>query len=129
MIDFLTLEDVVQIHELQIARFGGSAGLRDLSLLESAIMQPQSSFGGAYLHQSIFEMAAAYLFHLTQNHPFIDGNKRAGLAAMLVFLELNGISIDHSTDELYDLTMKVASSELDKKMVTEKIKELVLGSE
>jgi len=129
VIDFLTLEDVVQIHELQIARFGGSAGLRDLSLLESAIMQPQSSFGGAYLHQSIFEMAAAYLFHLTQNHPFIDGNKRAGLAAMLVFLELNGISIDHSTDELYDLTMKVASSELDKKMVTEKIKELVLGSE
>lgn len=129
MIDFLTLEDVVQIHELQIARFGGSAGLRDLSLLESAIMQPQSSFGGAYLHQSIFEMAAAYLFHLTQNHPFIDGNKRVGLAAMLVFLELNGISIEHSTDELYDLTMKVASSELDKKMVTEKIKELVLGSE
>ena len=129
MIDFLTLEDVVQIHELQIARFGGAAGLRDLSLLESAIMQPQSSFGGEYLHQSIFEMAAAYLFHLTQNHPFIDGNKRVGLAAMLVFLELNGISIEHSTDELYDLTMKVASSELDKNMVTEKIKELVLGSE
>ena len=129
MIDFLTLEDVVQIHELQIARFGGAAGLRDLSLLESAIMQLQSSFGGEYLHQSIFEMAAAYLFHLTQNHPFIDGNKRVGLAAMLVFLELNGISIEHSTDELYDLTMKVASSELDKNMVTEKIKELVLGSE
>ena len=112
--DFLTVDDVLAIHEEQLARFGGAAGLRDAGLLESAVAQPQATFGGEYLHPDLFAMAAAYLFHIVQNHPFVDGNKRAGLLAALVFLDLNGISIDHATPRLYDLTMEVASGRMPK---------------
>jgi death on curing protein len=75
---FLTLDDVLEIHEQQIERYAGSHGLRDTGALESAVATPQATFGGKYLHGSLYLMAAAYLFHITQNHPFIDGNKRAG---------------------------------------------------
>lgn len=111
---FLTVEDVLELHALQLERFGGGAGIRSLPLLESAVAQPEASFGGAYLHADVFEMAAAYLFHIVQNHPFVDGNKRAGLLAALVFLDLNGHSLATADDRLYELTMNVAAGSADK---------------
>lgn len=93
-IDFLGLPDVLLAHADQIARYGGDPGVRDLGLLESAIAQPQATFGGTFLHGFPFEMAAAYLFHIVQNHPFIDGNKRSGAVAALLFPELNNTAID-----------------------------------
>jgi death-on-curing protein len=91
---FLTLQDIFETHAEQIAAYGGSEGLRDAALLESAIAQPQATFDGEFLHADLFEMSAAYLYHLVQNHPFLDGNKRVGLEAALVFLEVNGVSIE-----------------------------------
>ena len=87
---FLTLADVIRIHVDQIERYGGLAGIRDLGLLQSALAMPGASYGGEWLHRDLFEMAAAYAFHLSQNHPFVDGNKRTALASALVFLEPNG---------------------------------------
>lgn len=88
---FLTLEEILEIHRDQIERYGGALGVRDNGLLESAVAASESGFGSHYLHRDVYEMAAAYLFHLVQNHPFIDGNKRAGAATALVFLVINGV--------------------------------------
>ncbi|MFN5897887.1 MAG: type II toxin-antitoxin system death-on-curing family toxin, partial [Planctomyces sp.] len=96
---FLTVSDVLESHQCQIEIYGGSPGIRDRGLLESAIAQPQTTFGGQYLHADVFEMAAAYLYHLVMNHPFVDGNKRVGLEAALVFLEINDAGVDASDDE------------------------------
>jgi death-on-curing protein len=85
---FLTTEEVLVIQADQIRRYGGSEGLRDENLLLSALAMPQSGFGGEYLHGDDFEMAAAYLFHIVMNHPFIDGNKRVGAVAARLFLTL-----------------------------------------
>lgn len=112
--EFLTLEDVLEIHALQIEQFGGAAGLRDQGLLESALAQPEATFGGELLHRDIFEMAGAYLYHIVANHPFLDGNKRAGLLAALVFLDTNGITIEHGSDDLYTLTMAIAEGRMGK---------------
>jgi death-on-curing family protein len=83
---FLSLDEVLEIHRQQIERYGGSPGLRDAAGLESAVNTPQATFGGEFLHDSIPAMAAAYLFHLCQNHAFIDGNKRVGANAAITFL-------------------------------------------
>jgi death-on-curing protein len=104
---FLTFEDIIEIHDDQIKRYGGSHGLRDKELLLSAIAQPQSTFDGKYLHQSIFDKAAAYLFHLCQNHPFIDGNKRVPVVSSLTFLLMNDYEIDYNEDELETLVFCV----------------------
>lgn len=114
---FLTVEYVIALHQRQLDRFGGGAGLRDRGLLESAVAQPQASFGGEFVHDGLFAMAAAYLFHLVSNHPFIDGNKRAGLLAATTFLHLNGIRVLHDSEALYTLTMSVAESRIDKAAV------------
>lgn len=111
---FLTLDEVLFIHADQIGRYGGSHGLRDLGLLRSAIGMPGATFGGTYLHPTLAEMAAAYLFHIGQNHPFLDGNKRASLATALVFLWLNGQQLDVGEDELTELVMGVASGRIGK---------------
>src|SRR5512143_183962 len=111
---FLTLAEVIEIHSDQIERYGGSPGIRDLNLLSSAVAMPSASFGRYYLHADIYEMAAAYAFHIAQNHPFIDGNKRAALASALVFLVMNGISITAQTNKLYDAMIAVASGKLRK---------------
>ena len=111
---FLTLAEVIEIHKDQISRYGGSAGIRDMNLLTSAVAMPDASFGEHFLHRDIFEMAAAYAFHLSQNHPFIDGNKRTALASALIFLELNGISITDTGGELYDAMIHLATGKLDK---------------
>jgi death on curing protein len=113
-IQFLTLDDVLESHAEQIAAFGGSDGIRDVGLLESAIAQPPAMFDGKYLHTDLFEMAAAYLFHLVSNHPFLDGNKRVGLEAALVFLEINDWTIDATDEELVDLVLKTAQGHASK---------------
>jgi len=107
-IDFLTIEDVITVHADQVERYGGERGVRDLGLLDSAVAQPRASFGGQPLHEDIFEMAAAYLFHLVQNHPFVDGNKRVGAVSALLFLDLNGIEVEADPGEIYDLTIATA---------------------
>jgi death-on-curing protein len=121
---FLAVEDVLAIHAAQLERFGGGAGIRSLAMLESAVAQPQASFGGEYLHRDVFAMAAAYLFHIVQNHPFVDGNKRAGLLSALVFLDLNGATIGSPDDRLYEMTMRVAAGEASRDDVATLPKEL-----
>jgi len=118
-VHFLELDDVMEIHSEQIANYGGSDGLRDRGLLESALAQPEASFGGQYLHTDIYEMAAAYLFHLVLNHPFLDGNKRVALECSLVFLEINDIPIEASDDELVDLTLAAAMGEFPKQRIAQ----------
>ena len=110
----MQLADVVRIHVDQIERYGGPAGIRDLGLLQSAIAMPQASFDGEWLHRDLFEMAAAYAFHVSRNHAFTDSNKRTGLACALVFLEINGISIQDTEAQLYRTMVDVASGDLDK---------------
>jgi death-on-curing protein len=114
---FLSLDEVLAIHADQIATFGGSAGVRDLGLLESALAVPQAAFGGAYLHQDLYEMAAAYLFHLVSNHPFLDGNKRTGSLAAVVFLEINGIDVNVPEQQFQDLVLAVASGRAGKQEI------------
>ncbi|HDZ62313.1 MAG TPA: type II toxin-antitoxin system death-on-curing family toxin [Nitrospirae bacterium] len=111
---FLTLAEVIEIHADQITRYGGSDGVRDINLLSSAVAMPFASFSGSFLHADIFEMAAAYAFHICRNHPFVDGNKRTALASALVFLELNGISILDPAGKLYHAMISIASGKLDK---------------
>jgi len=89
--EFLDLEEVLEIHALQLAEFGGLGGLRDQRLLESAVAQARATAFGQLLHGDLFEMAAAYLFHIVKNHAFVDGNKRTALLAALVFLDINGV--------------------------------------
>jgi death-on-curing protein len=116
---FLTLDDIIESHQNQIDTYGGSHGIRDIGLLESAIAQPEASFGGRYLHADIFEMAAAYLYHLVMNHPFVDGNKRVGLEAALIFLEINNENLKASDQELVDLVLKTTAGQVGKREIAE----------
>jgi death-on-curing protein len=118
-IEFLPLEEVVAIHRDQIERYGGSLGVRDWGLLKSAIAMPEATFGGKFLHTDFYEMAAAYLFHIVQNHPFIDGNKRVGAVAADVFLALNGIRLIASEDEFADLVLATARGDRSKSALAE----------
>jgi death-on-curing protein len=106
---FLTVDELLEIHDDMIERYGGSPGLRDQGLLESAAAAPAASFGGNYLHADLFEMAAALLFSLVQNHPFIDGNKRVGAAAALIFLRMNDVPLNAPEGAMTDLVLDVAS--------------------
>jgi death-on-curing protein len=112
--NFLTLAEVIEIHNDQIFRYGGDAGVRDLTLLQSALAMPESTFEGRYLHADIYAMAAAYAYHICQNHPFIDGNKRVGLVGALVFLDFNGVEIEDKEENLYKIIMLVASGKMGK---------------
>jgi death on curing protein len=118
---FLTTDDVIALHAAQLERFGGAAGLRDRGLLDSAVAQPQATFDGVLVHNGLFEMAAAYLFHLVSNHAFVDGNKRAGLLAAITFLELNGVSVSNGSALLYALTMGVAEGNVRKSAVASQL--------
>jgi len=106
---FLTVDEVQALHDDQLRRFGGSSGVRDLGALESAVATPASTFDGEFLHADLFHMAAAYAFHIAENQPFLDGNKRAALAAALAFLSLNGYDLDANPDDLYDLCIAVSA--------------------
>ncbi len=116
---FLSVDDVLAIHEDTIEHEGGKAGLIDAGLLESAIMMPQQRFGGKYLHPTLASKAAAYLFHIAQNHPFHDGNKRAAAMAALVFLEVNGVRRLPTPKGLQRITLSVAAGETTKEELTE----------
>ncbi|MEH1950716.1 MAG: type II toxin-antitoxin system death-on-curing family toxin [Nostoc sp.] len=111
---FLTISQVLDIHQRQIQRFGGTAGVRDEGLLDSALAQPQATFGGELLHPTIYEQAAAYLYHLAMNHPFLDGNKRTAFAVMLTFLNLNGYTLNLSQEQAYKLVIQVVQKEISK---------------
>lgn len=120
---FLSVDEVLFLHSEQLAIFGGGSGVRDRGLLESALAQPEASFGGEYVHGDLYLMAAAYLFHIVKNHPFVDGNKRAGALSALVFLESNGIPIKARPGELYELTIAVAEGSLtDKAEIAARLK-------
>lgn len=111
----LRLAEVLVIHAEMIDRYGGETGLRDRGLLESALAMPSMSFGGKPLHPDPYLMAAAYLFHLVRNHPFVDGNKRTAVAAAIVFLDLNGISIEADEDGLVEITLRAAEGRATKR--------------
>ncbi|MBK8915028.1 MAG: type II toxin-antitoxin system death-on-curing family toxin [Phycisphaerales bacterium] len=117
--EFLELAEVLTIHADQIERYGGDASIRDAGLLGSALAMPRATFGGEFLHRDLFEMAAAYLYHIVQNHPFVDGNKRTGTASALVFLDMNGVTIDVDEDALVDLVLEVAQGRADKGRIAE----------
>ena len=109
---YLSLQEVLSLHSLLIAQSGGSSGLRDRGALESAVAQPEASFGGQDLYPDLASKAAALGHSLIQNHPFVDGNKRVGHGAMEVFLLLNGYEIDASTDEQEIIIIDVARGEV-----------------
>jgi death-on-curing protein len=118
-IAFLTLDEVVAIHRDQIERYGGSLGVRDWGLLRSAVAMPAATFGGQFLHADVWEMAGAYLFHIVQNHPFIDGNKRVGAVAADVFLTLNNLRLTATEDEYAELVLSTARGEVSKSPIAE----------
>jgi death-on-curing protein len=119
------VEMVREIHGEAIDQFGGSDGVREMTLLESAVAAPQASFGGESPYQDIAEVAGAYLFYLCKNHPFIDGNKRAALGACIVFLRLNGIEPKTDGPEWEGLTLAVAASEIDREEATQRLRKLL----
>ena len=116
---FLDLDQTLRLHRSLIEHYGGTDGVRDVGLLQSALAMPRAAFGGQYLHRDLFEMAAAYLFHLAKNHPFVDGNKRIGAASAIVFLALNDVEIDNDEEGLVELTLSVATGKAEKPEIDE----------
>ncbi|HEY9843609.1 MAG: type II toxin-antitoxin system death-on-curing family toxin [Candidatus Sericytochromatia bacterium] len=109
---FLSREQVLRLHRQSIERYGGSDGLRDEGLLDAALSMPSAGFGDSYFHVSLFDKAAAYLYHVVKNHPFVDGNKRTGFACADVFLRLNGYRLKKAVSkELYQLVLQIAAGE------------------
>jgi death on curing protein len=107
---FLSADEVLTLHETGIDAFGGSQGIRDVGLLESALAMPRQGFGGEFLHEFPFGMAAAYLYHICENHPFVDGNKRVALATCIAFLRMNGWNLAASEDAAYTTVLEVAQA-------------------
>jgi death-on-curing protein len=122
--DFLTVEDVVDLHAQQLVRYGGADGLRDQGLLESAVATPRASFGGQFAHEDVHSMAAAYAFHIAQNQPFVDGDKRTGLLAALVFLDINGWIVTDPDERLQEAMLAIADRRLDKGGLAALLREL-----
>ena len=127
--EFLTFDEILEIHDDQIRHYGGDVGIRDRGLLESAVAMPQQSFGGQYLHRDIFEMAAAYAFHVAESQAFVDGNKRTGLAAAYMFLALNGFRLIEQDDRLYEAMIAVGTRRLDKAGLAQLLRELSAAEE
>lgn len=121
----LTVEIVREIHTEAMARFGGSDGVREIALLESAVAAPQASFGGKSPYRDLAEVAAAYLYYLCRNHPFVDGNKRAALGACIVFLRLNGVEPQVDGPEWEDLVLAIAAGALDRGEATARLREFL----
>ena len=120
---FFELDEVLEMHRRLIERFGGSHGVRDLGLLESAIAMPAAGFGDEYLHKDLFEMAAAYLFHIVQNHPFVDGNKRTGAAVAGLFLTTNAVKFDADQESFEKVVLAVAQGEMEKPEIAQFFRE------
>ena len=111
---FLGLDEIIEIHYDQIERYGGHPGIRDIGLLKSAVAMPAACFGGDYLHTDVYDMASAYLFHIVRNHPFVDGNKRTGAVASIIFLVLNGIELQAEEDSFEKMVRSTAEGKIDK---------------
>jgi death-on-curing protein len=122
-INFIPKDVILHFHEQLIQLYGGSLGIRNEQLLDSALEQPKTTFNGSYLHDNIFKMAAAYGFHLCKNHPFIDGNKRVALAAMDTFLQNNGYEISASEKETYKIIIELSAENLSKSELTQWLKQ------
>ncbi len=118
-IRFLTFEEIQVLHDQQIDKYGGSHGVRDFGLLQSAAMTPLSTFGGKYLYQDIFAMAGVYAYGIIKNHPFIDGNKRTGIASSLVFLRDNKIKLLFKKGELFSLGIAIATSQVSREEIAD----------
>ncbi|MEI8365913.1 MAG: type II toxin-antitoxin system death-on-curing family toxin [Parachlamydiaceae bacterium] len=116
---FLMVEQVIDFHTEIINDLGGAHGIREMGLLISAIEMPKASMFGEFLHVSIYEKAAAYLYHIVCNHPFVDGNKRSGLVAALTFLEVNGVILEFDENELEELVVKVAEGNAEKHVIAD----------
>lgn len=123
---FLSLADVLSLHADQLELYGGSAGVRDAGALDAAVEMPRASFDGQYLHSDLFSMAAAYAFHIAESQALIDGNKRTGLNAALVFLLLNGWQVQDPDGRLYDAMIAIAVHTLDKTGLAALFRELAL---
>ncbi|KPK58454.1 MAG: death-on-curing protein [Planctomycetes bacterium SM23_32] len=111
---FLDLWEVVQVHQDQIDRYGGDPGIRDVNLLASAVATPRAGTQDGYLHDDVFAMAAAYLFHIVRDHPFVDGNKRTGAVAAIVFLRMNDVRIEADEAGLEALVRNVTEGTVGK---------------
>jgi death-on-curing protein len=109
---YVSLEQVLELHALQVRRFGGSAGFRDRGALEAAVARPQMTFGGDDLYLDVEAKASALLHSLVMNHPFVDGNKRTGAAAGEFFMNLNDVGLTAGDDELVEITLAVARGEV-----------------
>jgi len=121
----LTVEIVKEIHDAVLEEFGGSAGIRDEGLLHSAVAAPQATFGGQSPYTDLTEVAAAYLFYLCTNHPFVDGNKRAAMTSAIVFLRLNDVATTPDSGEWEELMLDVAASRLDRDGTTKRLRALL----
>ena len=121
----LTVDIVKEIHDVVLAEFGGSGGVRDEALLHSAVAAPQATFGGESPFADLAEVAAAYLFYICRNHPFIDGNKRTAMTAAIVFLRLNSVKPMPDSDNWEALALNVAGSRLDRDGTTKRLKALL----
>lgn len=120
---FLTLDEVLAIHHEEVEKFGGSHGVRDLNLLDSALQRPQSSFMGTDLYPTIFQKAAALIHSILLNHPFIDANKRTATTSMAYFLFVNGYNFEATQKEVVEFALKVASKKIDIEQISQWLKE------
>ncbi len=118
-IRFLTVAEVMRLHERSINAFGGALGVRDMALLQSALAMPSAQFGGQYLHDDFPAMAGAYLYHLCMNHPFLDGNKRTAALAARVFLMVNDVAFDPPEEQFTEVVLRLAAGSMSKSEVTE----------
>ena len=124
----LSIEIVREIHDEALRRFGGLNGVRDENLLTSAVLTPQSSFGGESPYAGLVEIGAAYLFYICKNHPFLDGNKRTAMMAAIVFLRLNGIGPKPDSNDWEKLMLDVAASQIDRDQTTGRLRKLLKRS-
>ncbi|MBD2013561.1 type II toxin-antitoxin system death-on-curing family toxin [Microcoleus sp. FACHB-53] len=129
MIRYLTLVEVLNLHRQIIEQSGGALGVRDLGALESALAQPRMTFGGEDLYPTLVDMAAAVGFSIVMNHPFVDGNKRTGHAAMETFLVLNGMEISASVDEQEQVILALASGNSGRESFVEWLKQHITAIE
>jgi len=111
---FLTKDQVLYIHEQQLIAYGGQEGIRAPDLLDSALAVPQGGFGDTYFHSFPYGMAAAYAYHIAENQPFVDGNKRTAVVAALSFLDAYGIDLNDEAGALYDAMKAIGTKTLSK---------------
>jgi death on curing protein len=124
---FLTVDEVIAFHKIQIDESGGSYGIRDRGLLESAVETPKATFQGTYLHNDIYDMASAYMFHIIKNHPFVDGNKRTGTVAAFAFMFANNIEFSFSQDLVFEQAILIATSQLSKENLAKRFRSLIIS--